>query len=120
MAEKKEKKLSKKELKKEHYEKMVEEELKNVKKYKIVSKIQETSLPPVIMRDKYGNDIPHYLVDDKYVHSDNDLVIFQERKIVMEYKKLEKLKFDEEVYKLSNKTANKGIKKNREKDKKSK
>jgi hypothetical protein len=91
------KKLEGKEL--AHYEKMVGEELSLVKREKGNQGTPNEFLPPINMDDGFGNIMPHILINKKYIPKPIADVIVQEKRVVMEYETLKKMKNEARKYK---------------------
>lgn len=81
------------------YKRAKAEELDLISKYKRDNLHPEEEQPALIMKDEYGQDVPHLLINDKYVPKVQADVMIQEKKIVMEYQKLEAMKAELKEYK---------------------
>ena len=81
------------------YQKLVEEELALVEKAKETALLSEEMMPPIVRKDEYGNDMPHILINGKYLPEPIANLAIQEKRVVIEYKRLEELKKEVEKYK---------------------
>ena len=82
-----------------HYKKMVEEELALIKREQGNQTTPDEFLPPVNMEDSYGNLTPHILINKRYIPKPLADVIIQEKRVVLEYQQLDKVKKEAEAYK---------------------
>ena len=91
--------LKKVELSKDEiYQKIVQEEKDLVERATSTSSTLEESLPPMNMDDGFGNIMPHILINGEYIPKPLADVKIQERRVVVEYQELEKIKADAEAY----------------------
>jgi len=92
----------------EKFKQIVEEELTLAKQLSKNTRIPEELLPPIYKEDEYGNIMPHVLINGEYLPKPIADIILQEKKVVVEYRRLEQLKKEAEEYKnVSKKTINK-------------
>lgn len=61
--------------------------------------IKDENLPPAILDNELGESETFKQVDGKWVHSTEADVVFQERKVLVEYDKLDLLKEKRDAYK---------------------
>jgi hypothetical protein len=93
------------------YKRAKAEEMDLISKYKKDNLHPEEEQPALIMKDEYGQDVPHLLINDKYIPKVQADVMIQEKKIIIEYQKLEAMKEElkryrklgKEVLKINNK-----------------
>lgn len=101
-----------KKLEKERYEELVAEEKRISQEAQKTASIASELLPPIIKDDGFGNEMPHILIDGAYVPQPIANVQIQEKKLVMEYHRLEELKEEMENYLEVRKKAKKEREKN--------
>ncbi len=89
----------------EKFKQIVEKELDLVKQLSQNTQIPEEFLPPIYKEDEYGNIMPHILINGEYVVKPMADVILQEKRVVVEYQRLEQLKKEAEAYKSVSKKA---------------
>lgn len=82
----------------ERVQRLIAEEKELVKRAEKTSQFPTEDMPPMYKEDQYGNTMPFVLINGEYLPKPDADVLIQEKKVVVEYQRLEYLKNQKKQY----------------------